>query len=151
LVPIADWSRLRVVLDGEPLLAREATMLAGVRRLDLRRSVLLSSWTHCTPSGITITGHELRLLSRADCATGLQLLQLSLDRDGDGRRAVPGPKAPTCMGKPVVRRALAWTRRAAWHCWRRAAGDADGRSPMELRVGGSTHKLAPAAPLKMAL
>ena len=41
LVPVADWSRVRVLLDGEPLLAREGEMLAGTRRLDLRRGVLL--------------------------------------------------------------------------------------------------------------
>lgn len=82
LVPIADWSRVRVLLDGDPLLAREGAMLAGMRRLDLRRGVLLSNWTHRNPAGTTVTGRELRLLSRADCSAGLQLLQLSLDRDG---------------------------------------------------------------------
>jgi trehalose/maltose hydrolase-like predicted phosphorylase len=82
LVPIADWSRVRILLDGEPLLAREGEVLLGTRKLDMRRGVLLSSWTHRTPAGITATGHELRLLSLADRATGLQLLQLSLDHDG---------------------------------------------------------------------
>jgi hypothetical protein len=82
LVPVADWSRVRVVLDGEILLAREGEILSGVRRLDLRRGVLLSNWTHRTPAGVTVTGRELRLLSRADCAAGLQFLQFSLDRDG---------------------------------------------------------------------
>jgi hypothetical protein len=52
-----------------------------MRSLDLRRGVILSSWTHRTPAGITVTGRELRLLSRADC-DGLQLLQFSLDRGG---------------------------------------------------------------------
>ena len=44
--------------------------------------MLLSSWTHRTPAGITIEGRELRLLSQADRAAGLQLMRLSLDRDG---------------------------------------------------------------------
>jgi trehalose/maltose hydrolase-like predicted phosphorylase len=82
LVPVADWSRVRILLDGEPLLAREGEVLLGTRKLDMRRGLLLSAWTHRTPTGITATGHELRLLSLADRATGLQLLQLSLDRDG---------------------------------------------------------------------
>ena len=82
LVPVADWSRVRILLDGEPLLAREGEVLVGTRKLDLRRGVLLSSWTHRTPAGITVTGRELRLLSLADRAAGLQLLQFSLDRDG---------------------------------------------------------------------
>jgi trehalose/maltose hydrolase-like predicted phosphorylase len=82
LVPVADWSRVRILLDGEPLLAREGEVLVGIRKLDLRRGLLLSSWTHRTPAGITATGHELRLLSLADRATGLQFLCLSLDRNG---------------------------------------------------------------------
>jgi len=80
LVPVADWSRLRILLDGEPLLARKGEV--RVRTLDMRRGLLLSDWTHRTPAGIVAKGRELRLLSLADRATGLQLLQLSLDRDG---------------------------------------------------------------------
>jgi trehalose/maltose hydrolase-like predicted phosphorylase len=73
---------VRIVLDGEPLLAREGEVLLGTRKLDMRRGMLLSSWTHRTPAGITATGQELRLLSLADRATGLQLLWLSIDRNG---------------------------------------------------------------------
>ena len=82
LVPVADWSRVRILLDGEPLLAREGEVLLATRTLDMRRGLLLSAWTHRTPAGITATGQELRLLSLADRACGLQLLRLSLDRDG---------------------------------------------------------------------
>jgi trehalose/maltose hydrolase-like predicted phosphorylase len=82
LVPVADWSRVRILLDGEPLLAREGEVILGTRQLDMRRGLLLSAWTHRTPAGITATGRELRLLSLADRAAGLQFLQLALDRDG---------------------------------------------------------------------
>jgi trehalose/maltose hydrolase-like predicted phosphorylase len=82
LVPVADWSRARILLDGEPLLAREGEVLAGTRKLDLRHGLLLSAWKHRTPAGICIEGRELRLLSLADRAAGLQLLRLILDRDG---------------------------------------------------------------------
>jgi trehalose/maltose hydrolase-like predicted phosphorylase len=82
LVPIADWSRVRVLLDGEPLLLHDGEVLVGVRKLDLRRGLLLSDLTHRTPAGITVTGRELRLLSLTDRAAGLQVLQFSLDRDG---------------------------------------------------------------------
>jgi len=57
-------------------------VLFGTRKLDMRRGLLLSTWTHRTPAGITAAGRELRLLSLADRALGLQLLQLSLDRNG---------------------------------------------------------------------
>ena len=49
LVPVADWSRVRILLDGEPLLAREGEVLLGTRKLDMRRGVVLSAWTHRTP------------------------------------------------------------------------------------------------------
>ena len=82
LVPVADWSRVRILLDGEPQLLRDGEVLAGMRKLDLRRGVLLSDLSHRTPAGITIAGSELRLVSQADRAVGLQLLRFSLDRDG---------------------------------------------------------------------
>ena len=82
LVPVADWSRIRILLDGNPLLAREGEVVVGTRKLDMRRGLLASAWTHRTPTGITVTGRELRLLSLADRSAGLQVLRLSLDRDG---------------------------------------------------------------------
>jgi trehalose/maltose hydrolase-like predicted phosphorylase len=82
LVPVADWSRVRILLDGEPLVAREGEIRVANRRLDLRHGLLLSTWTHRTPAGVTVEGHELRLVSLADRAVGLQLMQLSLDHDG---------------------------------------------------------------------
>ncbi|KMO44236.1 kojibiose phosphorylase [Methylobacterium tarhaniae] len=82
LVPVADWSRVRLLLDGEPLAARDGEMLYGTRTLDLRRGLLLSDWMHRMPGGVTFTGQELRLLSQADRATGLQVLRFALDRDG---------------------------------------------------------------------
>lgn len=82
LVPVADWSRVRVLLDGEPLLAREGEVRVGIRQLDMRRGLLLSTWAQRTPAGINVEGRELRLLSLADRAAGLQLLELALDRDG---------------------------------------------------------------------
>ena len=82
LVPVADWSRVRIVLNGEPQLLRAGEMLSGLRTLDLRRGLLLSELSYRTRAGIAITGNELRLVSQADRAVGLQLLRFSLDRDG---------------------------------------------------------------------
>ena len=82
LVPVADWSRVRIRLDGELMLLHDGEIRVGVRQLDLRRALLLSELVHRTPAGITVIGRELRLLSLADRAAGLQLLQFSLDRDG---------------------------------------------------------------------
>ncbi len=82
LVPVADWSRVRILLNGEPLLLRTGENLSGVRELDMHRGVLLSELSHGTSAGITGAGRELRLVSMADRAIGLQLLQFTLDQDG---------------------------------------------------------------------
>ncbi len=81
LVPVADWSRLRIDLDGEPAVARTGETLRAMRMLDMRRGALLSSWAHRTPAGILVEGQGLRLLSLADRATGMQLYRFWLDRD----------------------------------------------------------------------
>ena len=82
LIPVADWSRVRILLDGAPLLGWEGELLLGTRTLDMRRGMLLSAWTHRTPAGVIVSGRELRLLSLADRAVGLQLVRFSFDRDG---------------------------------------------------------------------
>ena len=82
LVPVADWSRVRILLDGKSQSLSGGEILAAARTLDLRRGMLLSELSFRTRAGVTVTGHELRLVSLADRAVGLQLLQFSLDRDG---------------------------------------------------------------------
>src|SRR6201993_3609444 len=37
LVPVADWSRVRLVLDDNPQLMMDGEFLSSVRQLDLRR------------------------------------------------------------------------------------------------------------------
>jgi len=82
LVPIADWSRVRLVLDDNPQLLLDGEFLSSVRQLDMRRGVLLADLSYKAHAGITVNGGELRLVSLADRAVGLQLLRFSLDRDG---------------------------------------------------------------------
>ena len=82
LVPVADWSRVRLVLDDRPQLLLDGEFLASVRRLDLRRGMLLSDLTYLAHAGITISCRELRLVSLADRAVALQLARFSFDRDG---------------------------------------------------------------------
>src|SRR5262249_3422849 len=81
LVPVADWTRARLLIDGKVLLASEGEALSSARELDMRRGLLRSTVTHRTSGGVTVTGEELRLLSQADRSMGLQLLRLWFDRD----------------------------------------------------------------------
>ena len=82
LVPVADWLRVRVLLDGEPLLLRAGTTLAHRRTLDMRRGLVLAEWRQRTPSGVIAELRTLRLVSQHDRALGLQWLALELDHDG---------------------------------------------------------------------
>src|SRR5499427_2836017 len=52
LVPIADWSRVRIVLDDQPHLLMDEDFYTSTRRVDMRRGLLLSAWTHRNPAGI---------------------------------------------------------------------------------------------------
>jgi len=82
LVPVADWSHVTLVLDGNPQLLLDGEFLASVRQLDMRRGILLSDLSYRAHAGITICSGELRLVSLADRAVALQLLRFSLDRNG---------------------------------------------------------------------
>ena len=82
LAPVSDWTRVRVLLDGQVLLASEGQAMFSARELDMRRGLLRSTVTHRAPSGVTVAGEELRLVSQADRAAGLQLMRFWLDRDG---------------------------------------------------------------------
>ncbi len=82
LVPVADWTRVRIELDGEPLVLPSGETLSHLRKLDMRRGLLLADWTQRTSSGVTATVRTLRLVSLADRSSALQLLHFSLDRSG---------------------------------------------------------------------
>ncbi len=79
LVPLADWSRVRVSLNGETLLLRVGETLAHRRTLDMRRGVLIDDWSQRMPAGTTVRVRTLRLVSLADRAIGLQLLHIEVD------------------------------------------------------------------------
>jgi trehalose/maltose hydrolase-like predicted phosphorylase len=79
LVPLADWSRVRITLDGEPLLLRTGEILQHRRTLDMKRGLLLADWRHRTPGATVVHVQTLRLVSQADRAIGLQLMSLQID------------------------------------------------------------------------
>ncbi|HET7882855.1 MAG TPA: hypothetical protein VFL55_18370, partial [Acetobacteraceae bacterium] len=82
LVPVADWSRVRLVLDDQPQLLMDGEFLESLRQLDLRRGMLVSDLTYRAHAGITVSGGELRLVSQADRSVAMQLMRFSFDRDG---------------------------------------------------------------------
>jgi trehalose/maltose hydrolase-like predicted phosphorylase len=83
LVPVADWLRLRVLLDGNPLLQHSGHTLGHERVLDMRRGAMLTVWRQRDPSGIIVKVTTLRIVSLADRRLGLQLVSLETE---DGAR-----------------------------------------------------------------
>ena len=142
LVPVADWSRIRILLDGKPVLAHEGEVVRSARQLDMRRGVLLSGATQRSAGGVMFTGRELRLLSQADRATVLQLLQFSLDRDGVDVRVEASVSASGLGMEPMhLSEDLAYWRTEGTEKGLAMAGSAS------LRLGD--HELAPERPFPL--
>ena len=83
LVPGPDWLRIRLLVDGEPLVLRSGQLLDHRRTLDMRRGLLLGDWRHRNRAGHTVHVQTLRLVSLAERALGLQLMRLSVDRPAE--------------------------------------------------------------------
>jgi trehalose/maltose hydrolase-like predicted phosphorylase len=79
LVPAPDWLRLRVLFDGKPVVIRSGELLSHSRTLDLRRGLLISAWHHRDPLGRELCWRALRLVSLADRALGLQVVQFTVN------------------------------------------------------------------------
>jgi trehalose/maltose hydrolase-like predicted phosphorylase len=80
LVPGPDWLRLRLFLDGQPVLLRSGKLLEHRRTLDMRRGLLSSDWRHSDGAGRIAHIRSIRFVSLAERAMGLQLLELSVDQ-----------------------------------------------------------------------
>lgn len=79
LVPAPDWLRLRLLLDGKAVMIRSGELLAHARTLDLERGVLLTTWRQRDPGGRLVSLRALRLVSLADRAVGMQLIEVVVD------------------------------------------------------------------------
>ncbi len=82
LVPVADWLRVVIQLDGQTLLLRRGETQSHERKLDMKRGLLWVNWKQRTPAGIVVQVRTLRLVSQAERALGLLFLSLELDHDG---------------------------------------------------------------------
>jgi trehalose/maltose hydrolase-like predicted phosphorylase len=79
LVPAPDWLRLRVVIDGAPLLLRSGELVRHWRTLDLRRGLLVTEWHQRQADGRLVRLRTLRLVSLAQRSVALQVLDLVVD------------------------------------------------------------------------
>ena len=81
LVPAPDWLRIRILLDGRPLLLRAGAVLSHDRTLDMRAGALLSEWHHQAPNGVVVRARTRRLVSQAERGLALQLARLEVEQD----------------------------------------------------------------------
>ena len=79
LVPVADWLRLRLSVNGEAVVLGAGETLSHTRTLDMGRGVMLTDWRQHVTNGPVVRARTLRLVSLADRATGLQVLHLTID------------------------------------------------------------------------
>jgi trehalose/maltose hydrolase-like predicted phosphorylase len=92
LVPVADWTRLLVAIDGRPLRLDQGRNLEHRRMLDMRQGMLWREWRHPDGAG-RITGlRELRFASLADRHLLIQSVTLTAE---DYRAAVSIDAAPS--------------------------------------------------------
>ena len=80
LVPVADWLRVRVLVNGRAMLHHNGDSLHHQRILDMRRGVMLTEWQQRDLCGIVVKVKTLRLVSMADRALGLQLVRLEVEQ-----------------------------------------------------------------------
>ncbi len=79
LVPVADWLRIHIHLNGKLLVLRTASLISHRRRLDMRRGVLISDWRQRDAAAGIVHVRTLRLVSQAERDVGLQLLTLDVE------------------------------------------------------------------------
>ena len=77
LARLADWTRLSITVDGQPLRLDQGRWLEHRRVLDLRQGMLWRDWRHRDAGGHVTRLRELRLASLADRHLLLQSVTLA--------------------------------------------------------------------------
>jgi trehalose/maltose hydrolase-like predicted phosphorylase len=80
LVPVADWLRARILVNGKPLLRHSGNTLFQRRILDMRRGAMLTDWRQRDPRGVIVHASTLRVVSLAERTIGLQLVRLEIEQ-----------------------------------------------------------------------
>ena len=82
LMPAPDWLRVRIRLNDFPLVLNAEQLISYHRTLDMRRGVLITDWRQRVSGEHIARVRTLHLVSFAQHAIGLQLVQFELDQDG---------------------------------------------------------------------
>lgn len=77
LLPAADWLRVHLYVDGEPLIEEPADAPSHRVDLDMRRGLLLSEF-HATSGALRLRVKTLRLVSLCDRRLGVQMIRIEV-------------------------------------------------------------------------
>ncbi len=79
LVPVANWLKAQIVVNGRPMVLNPADVASHHTMLDMKRGVLLTSFSHSDASGISVRFRTLRLVSLAERSVGLQVVACKIE------------------------------------------------------------------------
>jgi trehalose/maltose hydrolase-like predicted phosphorylase len=72
LMVLADWTEMRVIVEGRPLALETGETLEHQRVLDMKQGVLWREWVHRGPAGRVTRLRSVRFASRADWHLAVQ-------------------------------------------------------------------------------
>jgi trehalose/maltose hydrolase-like predicted phosphorylase len=79
LVPVADWLRIRLLVDSEPLVHHPCEVQTHSMELDVRRGVLLSESRLLEALDLNLHLRTLRLVSMSERTLGSQLICMKIE------------------------------------------------------------------------
>jgi kojibiose phosphorylase len=143
LAPVADWTRLSAVVEGQPLRLDRGQNLEHRRILDMRQGIFWREWRHQDEAGRITRLLALRLISLADRHLLIQCETITPE-NFSGRlfidATLTGPVVQvlgngTTVAMAVARRVMNRTER-----WTPSADQVEGRQSFELKLG-ETYRL----------
>lgn len=143
LTPVADWTRLSAVIEGQPLRLDLGQNLEHRRILDMHQGIFWREWRHQDEAGRITRLRGIRLVSLADRHLLIQCVTITPE-NFSGRllidAALTGPVVQvlgngTTVAMAVARRVMNRAER-----WTPSAGQVEGRQIFELKLG-ETYRL----------
>jgi trehalose/maltose hydrolase-like predicted phosphorylase len=143
LTPVADWTRLSAVVEGQPLRLDRGQNLEHRRILDMRQGIFWREWRHQDEAGRITWLRGLRLVSLADPHLLIQCVTIAPENFGGMLfidATLTGPVVQVRGNGTIIAMAVA-------HCvvnhaerWTPSAGQVEGRQSFELKLG-ETYRL----------
>ena len=143
LTPIADWTRLSAVIEGQPLRLDRGRNLKHRRILDMRQGILWREWRHQDEAGRITRLRALRLISLADRHLLIQCVTITPENFSGGLfidATLTGPVVQVRGNGVTVAMVVAHGVMNRTERWTPSTGQVEGRQSFELKLG-ETYRL----------